>query len=188
MTGPIKSEATGGNGLGAFHHSAIISPFAKTAAPPAPSQTFPASASLTPVPHCPRRPAPPHFLLTGSPHGRSLCAGSAAAGELTLFVGLPGAAVAGLPARPALQPSRLPKLLRVAARLWRRHRRVLHPHAAGVFAAGLPSFAAGGREREASPVAIVTAIFPAPSSSQPASPGPQASCAPKKALKLAGRA
>lgn len=131
-TQPMKSEATCGNGLGAFCHRAITSPFAKTAAPPPPSQTFPASASLTPV--------PPSFLLTGSPQCMSLCAGSAAAGELTLFVGLPGAAVAGLPARPAPQPGRLSKLLRVAARLGRRrHRRVLHPHAEGGRLRGWPS-------------------------------------------------
>lgn len=118
----------------AFCYSAIsTSALAKTAALPSPSNTFAASASLTPV--------PPSSPFTRSTRPTSLLAGGAASGELTLFARLLGAA-ARLPACPAAQPGRLPRLLPVAARLRRRHRghhhRFLPPHAAGIF------FAAGG--------------------------------------------
>lgn len=181
MTQPIKSETTWGNGLGAFCHSAITPPLAKTAAPPSPSQTFPASAILTPF--------SPSFLLTGSPQCMFLSAGSAAAGELTLFVGLAGAAVVGLPARSAPQPGRLPKLLRVAARLGRRHRRVLHPHASGGRLRGWP---AQLQRRWPSARSVSGCLSdcdrPRPQQLSAAFSPPQVSCAPKKALKLEGRA
>lgn len=129
----------------------------------------------------------------GSPRRTSPSAGPAAGGELTLFAGLLRAAAAGLPARPAPQPCRRPKLLPIAARLRRRHRghhhRLLSSHVAGVsFAARVGvAFSAPPQaawEHEASPVAIVTAGPPARSGSQPASPGPRPSRAPSKALEL----
>lgn len=141
--------------------------------------------SLLPLPKQQLHPRPPkasrlqsvsllfsRSLLTTSPHCTSLCAGSAAAGEYTLFSGLLRAAGAGLPANSAPQPGLLPRLLPIGARLGRHHRSHTTTFATFLQPASSPqAFSApplAAEECEASPVALVTRDLPRP---QPLSAG-----------------